>query len=153
MLSDTEGRQYEEARPLLAHQSQPELPTRSLGPRNPHIWRFILSTAAVALILSMSMHISLVPQTAILQDIICRKYYAQQNFNSGARHVPLSEDKCKIEPIQTEVAYINGWRDVTETLPGKYAMSTLSSQCLAPTFSNSFHSLSYPAGSPIREVC
>ena len=153
MLSDNEGSQYEEATSLLAHQSRPEISTQSLGPRTLHVWRAILSTAAVTLILSMSMHISLVPQTAILQDIICRKYYAEQNLNSGARHVPISVDKCKIEPIQTEVAYINGWRDVTETLPGKYAMSTLSSQCVAPTLSNSFPSLSYTTGSPIREVC
>ena len=125
MLSDTEGSQVEESTPLFAHQSPSEISVTYLGGRPPHIRRAILSIAAVTLTLSMSMHISLVPQTAILQDIICRKYYTQEHFNSGVQRAPSLEEKCKIEPIQSEVAYVNGWRDVTETLPGKYEMSAL----------------------------
>ncbi|KAM4064466.1 major facilitator superfamily protein [Hirsutella rhossiliensis] len=88
----------DETTPLLQAPSTP-----NGGP-----WRAILCTALTFLLLSIGSHISLAPQTAILQDIICRDYY-----NSDS----LGPDRCKIDAVQSQVAVINGWRDVFESLP------------------------------------
>jgi hypothetical protein len=53
-------------------------------------------------------------QTAILQDIVCAKYYA----SSTPPSLPPRRGECKIEPVQSEVAHINAWKDVFEALPG-----------------------------------
>ncbi|KJZ71682.1 hypothetical protein HIM_08920 [Hirsutella minnesotensis 3608] len=73
-------------------------------------WRAIFCTALTFLLLCISSHISLAPLTAILQDIVCREYYADS--------VGLdSPDRCNIDPVQSRVAAINGWREVSESLP------------------------------------
>jgi hypothetical protein len=97
------------------------LDTAALAPspksraNHPSALRTILSTAAVLLILNIGSHIALVPQTVILQDIVCRNYYA--NVNSDLPIVP-DVNRCKVEPVQSEVAYINGWKDSLEVVPG-----------------------------------
>jgi hypothetical protein len=59
-------------------------------------------------------------QTQIFENIICRHHYAQ------ARHMPqqavkdLDEAACKIDPVQTELAFVNGWKDTFDVLPGIY---------------------------------
>ncbi|KAK4184894.1 major facilitator superfamily domain-containing protein, partial [Podospora australis] len=64
-----------------------------------------------SLFLQIGSFLSLAPQTAILESIVCRQYY------EDIRLRPLVIDDCKIEPIQSKVAFINGWKDVFETLP------------------------------------
>lgn len=108
-------------------ETQPDEETRLLGPNHtvsepaatqdrPSAFRTILSAAAVLLILNIGSHITFAPQTAILQDIVCAKYYAD---NAVLPFPPPSQgDRCKIEPVQSEVAHINAWKDVFEALPG-----------------------------------
>jgi hypothetical protein len=52
----------------------------------------------------------------LLEEIVCNKYYdlAQPGFGAAD---PV--DRCKAEPVQSEIAYINGWKDVFEMLPCK----------------------------------
>lgn len=52
--------------------------------------------------------IALAPRMAIFEDIICRQYY---------RDVTGVLD-CKIEPIQSELARINGWKRTFSMVPG-----------------------------------
>jgi hypothetical protein len=79
---------------------------------SPSAWRIIVAAAVVQLLLNCGSHISLAPQTAILQEIICEKYYQTHALD------PDLLDRCKVEPVQSEVAYIDGWRATFETLPG-----------------------------------
>ncbi|POR31342.1 Uncharacterized protein TPAR_08440 [Tolypocladium paradoxum] len=104
-----------EATRLLDPASPPNPPSpTSSRAKGPSPWKAILSAAAVYLLLSIGSHISLAPQTAILEDIICRQYYAG-HVDSGS--ATPANDGCKIDAVQSEVASINGWRDVFETLP------------------------------------
>ncbi|KAK3322845.1 major facilitator superfamily domain-containing protein [Apodospora peruviana] len=48
---------------------------------------------------------------AAVQEFVCAKYY---HGNEGV--IP-DEDRCKIDAVQSEVAFINGWKDVFEMLP------------------------------------
>ncbi|KAL9112669.1 MAG: hypothetical protein Q9187_007729 [Circinaria calcarea] len=80
---------------------------------NGHFWT-ILALSAVMLILDTSNYISMAPETAILEHIVCGKYYASLGIFDGK----LQPDKCKIEPVQSEVAIILGWKDALDTIPG-----------------------------------
>ncbi|KAK3302862.1 uncharacterized protein B0T15DRAFT_495435 [Chaetomium strumarium] len=103
------------------HSDAGDLNVQVLSPRLPKVthqarptaWRTILSAAAVLLILNIGSHITLVPQTAILQDIVCAKYYAHRAPLLGHPRA----DECKVEPVQSEVAYLNAWKDVVEAVP------------------------------------
>ncbi|KAH7024665.1 major facilitator superfamily domain-containing protein [Microdochium trichocladiopsis] len=74
--------------------------------------RGIIDVATVLLIMSVSSFLSFAADTVILEDIICRKYYRDQG---GFTKLP--ERSCKVAPVQSQVAIINGWRSVAETLP------------------------------------
>ncbi|ETS77363.1 hypothetical protein PFICI_11237 [Pestalotiopsis fici W106-1] len=74
----------------------------------PGFWQTILSATAVLFILEIGNQLSLAPSTAILEATVCQKYYAAIDGHLG---------DCKAEPIQSEVAYILGWKDVFENLP------------------------------------
>ncbi len=76
-------------------------------------WFTILAAASIWLLLMASSHITLVPTTAILQDIICDKYYARVDLDPS---VPVA-DKCSVEPVQSEMAYIIGWKSSLEFIP------------------------------------
>ena len=112
----------DETTPLIADEIAPES-------RHPRGSRRALTTIIAAfsliLILSISSHISDAPLTAILEDIVCEKYYASHP-DDGSEFFSDPESKCKIEPIQSEVAFINGWKDTFEAAPGTTA-SLLSS--------------------------
>ena len=89
-----------------------ETPSRT--PRS-SLW-IVLSLAAVMLILDISSYIAMAPETAILEDIACSKYYNRlEQMNPPAS---FQTRDCKIKPIQSEVALINGWKDALETIPG-----------------------------------
>ena len=88
----------------------------------PTVRRTILSAAAVLLALNIGSHVTFAPQTAILQDIVCRNYYA--DGVSGLPRLPAGDNddgRCEIEPILSEIALINAWKDVSEALPGMFA--------------------------------
>lgn len=53
--------------------------------------------------------IALAPRMAIFEDIICRQYYGDI---AGVVD-------CKIEPVQSELARINGWKRTFTMVPGK----------------------------------
>ncbi|KAM7205482.1 Major facilitator superfamily domain containing protein [Naviculisporaceae sp. PSN 640] len=98
---------------------EPETLGRSGNPKKiktPDPWRTIVSVAAFVLILAFSSDLGFVPQTAILQDIVCESYYAQHHIAGDPVQTGPAE-RCLIEPIQSEVAYINGWKDSLEILP------------------------------------
>ena len=81
----------------------------------------ILSISVTILILDIGSFIAQAPQTAIFEDIICKQYY-----KSLASVHKLNNEGCKIEPVQSDVALITGWKDTFETIPGKPL-------CLLPT--------------------
>jgi hypothetical protein len=96
-----------------------EEPTRQSLRQRPSSFRIIVSSAVIFLVISIASHIAIAPNTAILENIICRKYYAASDPSSTWSKKEASRDSCKIEPIQSEMAFINGWKDTFETIPGE----------------------------------
>ncbi|KAI0446910.1 MFS general substrate transporter [Xylaria telfairii] len=96
--------QQDETTSLLPQQQQ--RPTR----HSPRALPTIISTAVAILTLNVGSYIALVPTVAILESIICKKFY---------ENTPISPigDHCKVEAVQSEVAYINGWKDAFEMVP------------------------------------
>jgi hypothetical protein len=79
----------------------------------------VLSLCAVMLILDISNYIAVAPETAILEDIVCHNYY-RDSYHSKFGDVSQNE-RCKVEPVQSELALINGWKDALDTIPGKWS--------------------------------
>ncbi|KAK0710408.1 major facilitator superfamily domain-containing protein [Apiosordaria backusii] len=88
--------------------------TQDQDTRSHSIWPAIIATTSVVILLDIGRYLSLAPQTAILESIVCNQYYAQNQPNTILEP---RFNKCKIEPVQSEVAIINGWKDVFGTLP------------------------------------
>lgn len=119
----------ESTRLFDSHQdlSEPENSLSSLR-RQPHgvdapgasVWRTILTVAAVQVLLNVGSFVSLAAQLAILEDIVCEEYYRNRP-SYGA------DNRCKVDAVQTEVAFINGWKDVFEILPGTVRASVYNS--------------------------
>lgn len=99
----------DETRPLL--NAAPPSPTTKHGDKS-H-WRVVLTMALIDLALNSTSQMTLVPITTILQDIVCKKYYARINLDPSISF----EDRCKIGPVQSEVAYINAWSESLEIVP------------------------------------
>lgn len=54
------------------------------------------------------------PRLAIFEQIICTGYYTTQASGAGGPEV----GDCKVEPVQSELALINGWREMFDNVPG-----------------------------------
>ncbi|KAK5011654.1 hypothetical protein LTR28_010137 [Elasticomyces elasticus] len=52
------------------------------------------------------------PRMVIFEDIICRNHYAAWQDSAGL-------GDCKIEPVQSELARIAGWKDTFDTIPDR----------------------------------
>jgi hypothetical protein len=118
-MQDT-GLEPDESTRLLNAESSPPLspspsPSTFPPPLQSHVWRIVLTATAVSVILNIGNYISWAAQTVLLQDIVCKNYYDLAQPGSKANLV----DRCKAEPVQSEIAYINGWKDVFEMLPCK----------------------------------
>ena len=109
-----EAEQRDETTRLLGSAEQPP-PATSPDERRTGYWRVVLTVVAVNLILNIARCIAIAPDTFILMDIVCRQYYAPAGLDPGVSSV---DDRCKVEPVQSEVAYINSWREIVEFLPG-----------------------------------
>jgi len=118
-MQDAEPEPDESTRLLNAELTQvpPLSPSPSTSPSllHSHEWRIILITTAVSVALNIGNYISWAAQTALLQKIVCNNPYDLAQPGFGADLV----DRCKAEPVQSEIAYINGWKDVFEILPCK----------------------------------
>ena len=77
----------------------------------PSALRSIVAAFTIHLLLNIATFLALTPQTAILQDIVCKKYYDQPN----TRNETIRD--CSIEPVQGEVAYVIGWETAIENIP------------------------------------
>ncbi|KAK5994895.1 Efflux pump ustT [Cladobotryum mycophilum] len=73
----------------------------------------ILVAAAIQLLLDVGSTIALVPHTSIIQDIVFSNYYARINGHNET----LPIDRCKSVPVQSEVAFIDGWQAAIENVP------------------------------------
>ncbi|KAJ5366109.1 hypothetical protein N7541_000050 [Penicillium brevicompactum] len=64
------------------------------------------------LITDIAGQITVAPRLAIFEHIICKAYFTQV---SGAADTGMGD--CKVEPVQSELALINGWREMFDNIP------------------------------------
>ncbi|KAK6085470.1 MFS multidrug transporter [Seiridium cupressi] len=105
----------------------PTLPSaQSATPKHSSVWSILLPATAVVFILGAGNQLSLAPAAATLEKIICDKYYGTSSATAAflgsvapAAQLTILDDadRCKAEPIQSEISFILGWRDVFENLP------------------------------------
>lgn len=77
--------------------------------------RVITLVCTLLLLLDIAGFLGMAPQMQIFEDIICQNYYTHQP--SQIDTLPVNE-RCKIEPVQSELAIIQAWKDTFEHLPG-----------------------------------
>ncbi|KAL7904151.1 putative MFS multidrug transporter [Trichoderma velutinum] len=111
VTSSMERREASESTRLLRLQDGHDSAPQPLPSITPNIRRIILVVAAIQIVLNIGSYVSFAAQLAILQDIVCKSHYEKE--------LPLSRDgdRCKVDAVQSEVAFINGWKDVFEMLP------------------------------------
>lgn len=84
-----------------------------------HAARVIAIIAICTIIADLAGYGSIAPQLQIFEQAICRDYYASIGVSTNT----LDQDQCKIEPVQSELALINGWFDSFQTLPGDISLT------------------------------
>lgn len=94
--------------PDLQSQLRPDIHSPEHGRKS--VWHILLPSIAVVFLLNAANQLSMAARTEILEDIVCRAHYA---------HAPSKPQECKVEPVQSEMAFVNGWGDVFDTLPCK----------------------------------
>ena len=108
------AREQNETSPLLPNTSSANASEDS----NARSFFILLIICSLMVLLDFGGYLNIAPQTDIFQDILCRKYY-QDNEGSGRLIALPSREMCKIEPIQSELAIINGWKDTFDQIPGR----------------------------------
>ncbi|KAK6348582.1 hypothetical protein TWF718_006370 [Orbilia javanica] len=105
-----------ENRPLL-----PAVPKTATEDKSPY-QKHIITLFAFLLLSEASNFLQIAPLTVIMESIICRKYYGDTttlDFGSTdpAGYRSWADDRrCKIEPIQSELATVRGWQQLFECL-------------------------------------
>lgn len=106
----------DEAQPLLAHASTGTIPRRSKSEK----LMILLTCGIFILAVDVGGDLSLAPQTAIFEQIICRNL----GLLSSGPEAPFTDnppvsgsDPCKSEAVQAELALVLGYKDMFEVLP------------------------------------
>lgn len=112
MTESHERRQYETT-PLVASNvpSTPARPTKDEAAIASRKLLVLLIASILVLTADFGNYLSIAPQTQVFERIICRNYYP--TLNAGP-----DETICKSEPVQSELALVNGWKDMFDMIPG-----------------------------------
>lgn len=70
-----------------------------------------IAISALLMLADVTNLITLAPRMAIFEDIICSQHYATLQDMAGVAD-------CKIEPVQSELARVNGWKRTFNLIPG-----------------------------------
>jgi hypothetical protein len=87
-----------------------------------------IAASALILILDVVASVPTVPRMVIFEDIICRNHYASLRDGGDGGAVD-----CKIEPVQSELAIINGWKETFDSIPGTCGLHTMTLP-IAPSY-------------------
>ncbi|PLN79614.1 MFS general substrate transporter [Aspergillus taichungensis] len=74
----------------------------------------MIAASMLILACDFGFYLTTAPQTEIFQDIICRNYMATMERSPDK----IPEVICKSEPVQSELALVNGWKETSDVLPG-----------------------------------
>lgn len=104
-------------RSLLIDSSQPTEPTLPSCPRRFPI--YILSVLlSIIFLLELSDTVATAPTTRLFESILCRNFYKIADPSLIGDDGAVEEEYCKTNPVQEELAFLNGWRGFFDNLPG-----------------------------------
>ncbi|KAJ5915558.1 MFS general substrate transporter [Penicillium verhagenii] len=96
-----------EAAPLLGAKKAPASRSQKLT--------VMIATTALILAIDFGFYLTTAPQTKVFENIICRNYLNAQGQPAGTI---LTDGVCKSEPVQVELALVNGWKETSDIVPG-----------------------------------
>ncbi|KAK8141533.1 hypothetical protein G3M48_010358, partial [Beauveria asiatica] len=124
---EDDGQEYAEESPLLRipGQASPRpsdeessrpgaYPRPGGGHASPTVFNVTVAASVIILICDVVASVPMTPRLVVFEDIICRNYYNAWGGGSGDSRM----GDCKIEPVQAELAVINGWKETFDTIPG-----------------------------------
>ena len=97
-------------------ESQPSQSKTRKGRHHPAV--FILLCCFVAFILNFAAFLNIAPETRIFESIACRNYFDKHYPDEFESPGDIPEDQCKINPVQGEVAYVQGLAASFNAIPG-----------------------------------
>jgi hypothetical protein len=85
----------------------------------------VITLCAIAtLILDFGVSVIAAPKVRMFESIICNAYYRHRDNSmlpsTVYGHSDISEDQCKIQPVQSALANIIGWQVLFDGIPGWY---------------------------------
>jgi hypothetical protein len=103
-------------------EASPLLQTTQETPKPAPKWSFqvqaprhiVLLLALLILSLATGGALMTVPTTRILEDILCHRYYGDLQGRNGS----IDEKLCKVDDIQSDLAYLNGLISALEATVG-----------------------------------
>ena len=94
---------WEVSFPFLLHQHDTAMNNLVVSKQ----WRIFTIGSLIVLLVDFGGYLSTPAQIKIFENILCRRYYSSSD----------DESVCKAAPIQSELAFINGWKDTFAALP------------------------------------
>ncbi|KAE8351280.1 major facilitator superfamily domain-containing protein [Aspergillus coremiiformis] len=112
-MIDTEDGDCTEYAALIGAENQESDPIETCKPYTRSYNPFYVAVVAslMFLIADTVGYLTVAPRLVIFEEIICRDYY------SRAMGDPREMGDCKVEPVQSELALINGWREALDNIP------------------------------------
>ncbi|KAM3470136.1 hypothetical protein MY8738_009862 [Beauveria namnaoensis] len=92
-------------------------PQKQNASREKTYWHPIIVLLLMLLIDGFGYVMSAAPQTRLIEDIVCRKYYSAETLSTLGLTSP-SEHMCKERPVQDAVAQLFGWQTFFDGIPG-----------------------------------
>lgn len=79
----------------------------------------LLGMAVLIFVIDFASYLTLSAQTAIMEQLICDDYYGKLivGHDPGTNSAQ-GDTRCKIEPVQSELALVNGWTETFINIPG-----------------------------------
>ncbi|OJD26098.1 hypothetical protein ACJ73_02525 [Blastomyces percursus] len=115
MAADSDHTIYNETRTLLGTNSRlPAARPRGFR-RKPVVFVFIC--VFIVFCIDFGAYLSIAPLTRIYEAIACRNYYEKHDPGRYRLLEEIPEEQCKISPVQSELAFVQGLQISFEALP------------------------------------
>ena len=84
-------------------------------------WEVMVLNSIMILFCNTAIWMSRPPQNSIFEEIICEKELGDRKITAG------DDDGCRGTAVQSELAFINGWKNTSDALPSRLALENCSS--------------------------
>jgi hypothetical protein len=116
LLGDHDSEYRPRSNSRFSHSSSPFL-KQSTGKSNNV--SLLLIMGLLIFMIDFGSYLALYAQTAIFEEIICDDFYGRPGYGTITNGT-IGDGRCKIEPVQAELALLNGWEETFSNIPGNY---------------------------------